>query len=62
MSQEFNVNARIKELCEKRGFSYYELDRYLSGGLISAETTKQIEEMHIKSNHKRLGGRKYFRK
>jgi len=25
MSQEFNVNARIKELCEKRGFSYYEL-------------------------------------
>jgi len=47
---------------KEMGFSYYELDRYLSGGLISAETTKQIEEMHIKSNHKRLGGRKYFRK
>lgn len=25
MSQEFNVNTRIKELCEERGFSYYEL-------------------------------------
>ena len=25
MSIDFNVNARIKELCEERGFSYYEL-------------------------------------
>lgn len=25
MKQEFNVNNRIKELCEERGFSYYEL-------------------------------------
>jgi len=25
MTQEFNVNNRIKELCEERGFSYYEL-------------------------------------
>lgn len=25
MSQDFNVNARIKELCEERNYSYYEL-------------------------------------
>jgi len=25
MTQEFNINNRIKELCEERGFSYYEL-------------------------------------
>ena len=25
MSVDCNVNARIKELCEERGFSYYEL-------------------------------------
>lgn len=25
MSQEFNVNARIKALCEERKYSYYEL-------------------------------------
>lgn len=25
MSQEFNVNERIKELCKERNFSYYEL-------------------------------------
>ena len=25
MSQDFNVNARIKELCEERKLSYYEL-------------------------------------
>lgn len=25
MSADYNVNARIKELCEERGFSYYEL-------------------------------------
>lgn len=24
-TNEFNVNERIKELCEERGFSYYEL-------------------------------------
>ncbi len=25
MSADYNVNARIKELCAERGFSYYEL-------------------------------------
>ena len=25
MSQDFNVNLRIKELCNERGYSYYEL-------------------------------------
>ena len=25
MTEDFNVNKRIKELCEKYGFSYYEL-------------------------------------
>ena len=39
---------------EELHLSYHEIDEYLEGNDISSESKQKIEELYVKSNHKRL--------